>query len=337
MYPVEKSPPVRPAGHRRAGTMQALEVEEVSGPDGLRLVERAEPERAGAAIIEVRAAGVGFVDTLLARGRYQIRPDPPFVPGLEIAGLLRSAPPESGLARGQRVIAHVMLGGFAQTALAKPELVAPLPDALSFVEGAGMVVNYHTAHFALTRRARLAPGDTVLVHGAGGGLGTACVQMACALGGRVLAVASSQGRRELAALAGAEAVFGPEEWFDAVRAGGRADVIIDPIGGERFEQSVRCLAPEGRIVTVGFTSGQIPHAAANRLLLSNAGVLGAAWREFLEYDPSLFARTAQAIAGLIDGGLRPLVGATYPLADGAQALRHLESREACGKLVLDVS
>lgn len=322
---------------RPRGVMQALQVEALTGPQGVRAVELPEPSSSpAAAILDVEAAGVGFVDTLLARGRYQIRPDVPFVPGLEVAGIVRTAPAGSGLTYGQRAVAHVTLGGFAQTVRADPDQVAPLPEPLSFVEGAAMVVNHHSAHFALTQRARLEPGERVLVHGAGGGLGTACVQVAAALGARVLAVAGTPERRDLAACAGAETVYGPEEWFDAVRAAGRADVIVDPVGGERFEQSVRCLAREGRLVTVGFTSGRIPQAAANRLLLANAAVVGSGWREFLEHDRGLFPRTAHALADLVEHGMRPLIGATYPLAEGVRALQDLESRTARGKLVLEV-
>lgn len=322
---------------RARGMMMALQVETLTGPEGLRAVELPEPATSPSAVIlDVEAAGVGFVDTLLARGRYQVRPDVPFVPGLEVAGIVRTAPVGSGVMPGQRAIAHVTLGGFAQTVRAEPDRVAPLPEPLSFVEGAAMVVNHHSAHFALTQRAGLEAGETVLVHGAGGGLGTACVQVAAVVGARVLAVAGTPERRELAARAGAETVYGPEEWFEAVRAAGRADVIVDPIGGERFEQSVRCLARGGRLVTLGFTSGRIPQAAANRLLLANAAVVGSGWREALEHDRGLFERTAHALANLVQQGIRPLIGGTYPLAEGARALQDLESRTARGKLVLEV-
>jgi NADPH:quinone reductase len=313
--------------------VRALRVHELIGPDGLRLDEVAEPTEAGVRVA-VHAAGVGFVDTLLTRGRYQVRPELPFAPGLEVSGVVLGAPAASGLAPGQPVIGHLMAGGFAETVVLAPHLVAPRPPRLDHVQAAAMVVNHQTAHVALVRRARLTAGERVLVHGAGGGLGGAAVQVAAALGARVSAVAGTPERQGLAAAAGAHTVYGPDEWFAAVRAAGGADVIVDPVGGRVFEQSVRCLAPEGRLLTVGFASGEIPAAAANRLLLRNAGVLGAAWRELVELDRTLFASTAAAVAELVAGGLRPLVGRHYELADGATALRDIEKRAVSGKVVL---
>jgi NADPH:quinone reductase len=314
--------------------VRALRVHELIGPDGLRLDEIAEPAEETGVRVAVHAAGVGFVDTLLTRGRYQVRPDLPFAPGLEVSGVVLDAPAGAGLAPGQPVIGHLMAGGFAETVVLASHLVAPRPPQLDHVQAAAMVVNHQTAHVALVRRARLTAGERVLVHGAGGGLGGAAVQVAVALGARVSAVAGSPERRELAAAAGAHTVYGPDEWFAAVRAGGGVDVIVDPVGGPVFEQSVRCLAPEGRLLTVGFASGEIPAAAANRLLLRNAGVLGAAWRELVDLDRTLFASTAAAVGELVAAGLRPLVGTRYELADGAAALRDIERRAVSGKVVL---
>lgn len=316
--------------------MRALRVHEPVGPGGLRLDEvdlSSAPD--GAAVqVSVHAAGVGFVDTLLARGRYQVRPPTPFVPGLEVAGTVEFAPPGSAFAHGDPVVGHVMGGAFAETAWVRADRLAPLPPELSAVEGAASLVNHHTAIVALVRRGRLQRRDRVLVHGAGGGLGSAVVQVATALGNEVLAVAGSPERRELASRAGASTVYDHESWFDAVRAAGGVDLIVDPVGGTVFEQSLRCLRPEGRLVTVGFTSGTIPSAAANRLLLRNAEVVGAAWRELLDVDPGLFAETAQRFALLVEGGLRPLVGAVFDLADGATAFRMIEDRAVAGKIVL---
>jgi NADPH:quinone reductase len=316
--------------------VRALRVHEPIGPDGLRLdeVDVPPPPDDTAVRVAVHAAGVGFVDTLLVRGRYQVRPPTPFVPGLEVAGAVESAPPGSGFSPGECVFGHVMGGGFAETAWVPADRLAPLPAELSAVEGAAALVNHHTAIVALTRRGRLQRHDRVLVHGAGGGLGSAVVQVAAAFGNEVLAVAGSPERRELAARAGATTVYDHDSWFEAVRAAGGVDVIVDPVGGAVFEQSVRCLRPEGRLITVGFTSGTIPSAAANRLLLRNASVVGAAWRELLDVDPGLFTDTAERLASLVEDGLRPLVGATFDLADGATALRLVEDRAVAGKIVL---
>jgi NADPH2:quinone reductase len=316
--------------------VRALRVHEPVGPDGLRLdeVDVPPPPDDTAVRVAVHAAGVGFVDTLLVRGRYQVRPPTPFVPGLEVAGAVESAPAGSGFSPGDCVVGHVMGGGFAETAWVPANRLAPLPMGLSAVEGAASLVNHHTALVALTRRGRLRPHDRVLVHGAGGGLGSAVVQIAAASGNEVVAVAGTPARRDLAARAGATTVHDHESWFDAVRRAGGVDLIVDPVGGTVFEQSVRCLRPEGRLVTVGFTSGTIPAAAANRLLLRNADVVGAAWRELLDVDPALFTDTAEKLAQLVGEGLRPLVGATFDLADGATALRLIEDRAMAGKIVL---
>jgi NADPH:quinone reductase len=315
--------------------VRALVVHELSGAAGSRVSEvglPAAPE--GAVRVAVVAAGLGFVDTLLARGRYQVRLAPPFVPGLEFSGVVEQAPPGCGFRAGQPVVGHVMGGACAETVWADPALLAELPAELDHELGAASVVNHHTALVALGRRARLRPGERVLVHGAGGGLGSAVVQIAVAMGAHVSAVAGTADRRRLAADAGAEVVHDPREWVDAVRAAGGVDVIVDPVGGEFFEQSLRCLAPEGRLVTVGFTSGTIPAAPANRLLLRNASVVGAAWRELLTVDPQLFRRTAEQWSRLVHDGLRPLIGCTYPLAEAAKGLAAIEDRTSTGKVVV---
>jgi NADPH:quinone reductase len=316
--------------------MRALRVHEPIGPDGLRLDEvdvPAAPDDSHV-LVAVHAAGVGFVDTLLALGRYQVRPAPPFVPGLEVAGAVEVAPDGSGFAHGDPVVGHVMGGAFAEAAWVPADRLAPLHPALDAVQGAASVVNHHTALVALHRRARLQPGERVLVHGAGGGLGSAVVQVAAALGAEVVAVAASAERRALARRAGATAVHGPDGWANAVRAAGGVDVVVDPVGGAAFEQSVRCLAPEGRLVTVGFTSGTIPTVATDRLLRRNVAAVGCAWRELLDVEPGLFADTARRLDRLVDAGVRPLVDATFDLADGASALRRIEDRTAVGKIVL---
>jgi NADPH2:quinone reductase len=283
--------------------------------------------------VAVHAAGVGFVDTLLSRGQFSCAPNPPFTPGLEISGEVTSAPAGSGYAVGDRVIGHVMTGGFAEVAWVRPDMLAPLPRELSFVEGASIVVNFHTALLALWR-AHLCTGDSVLVHGAGGGLGSAMVQVATALGAKVVGVASSHERREVARAAGALSICEPDEWCDAVSAAGGVDVIIDPVGGEVFEQSLRCLAPEGRLITVGATSNEMGKAASVHLLRRSSTVTGVLWTEALNRDRTLFARAAKQLDDLVAGGLRPIIGGTYRLTEGADALRAIENRASSGKLVI---
>jgi NADPH2:quinone reductase len=323
--------------------MRALLLREFTGPDGLTLEELPSPTagvEGRSVLIEVHAAGVSFADMLITRGLYQLRPELPFVPGLEVAGVVRDAPADSGLAAGDRVAAFMFGGAFAEEAAAEPLTVTRIPDRLAFPEAAGFIVNYHTAWFALARQARLAAGEQVLVQGAGGGLGVAVVQVARAMGARVVGVASDGAKAEMASEAGAEVVVNPGEgWADRVReaTGGGVDVVIDPVGGDRFDDSLRLLRPEGRLVVVGFAGGSIPQVKVNRLLLRNVGVLGAAWREFILHEPGFVAETAAALGAMIDDGrLVPLIGAAYPLEDGPQALRDLADRRAVGKLVISV-
>ena len=321
----------------KGGTgMLALRVHTLGGPEGMSLDEV--PEQTGrndatSVRVAVRAAGVGFVDTLLTRGQFECVSNPPFTPGLEISGEVTAAPPGSGYDVGDRVIGHTLTGGFADVAWVQPDLLAPLPRELSFVEGAAIVVNFHTALLALCR-AQLRAGDSVLVHGAGGGLGSATVQLATALGARVVAVASSPERQEVAWAAGACGVCGPDEWCDAVSAAGGVDVIVDPVGGEVFEQSLRCLAPEGRLITLGATSNVMGSVASGHLLRPGSSVMGLLWTEALNRDRTLFTRAAKELDAHVAGGLRPIIGATYGLAQGAEALRAIEDRTASGKLVL---
>ena len=322
--------------------MRALVLHEASGPSGLRLEEIPEPEAGDNVLVEVHAAGVGFADELVTRGAYQVAPPLPFVPGAEVAGIVRNAPAGSGLEPGDRVAATTPFGAFAEVAATPPFLVFPLPESVGFDVAAGFVVNHLTAHLGLVRRGRLAPGEAVLVHGAGGGTGLAAIGVARALGaGRVIAVASTDAKREAALAAGADvALDSGEDWAGAVSeaTGGRGvDVVWDPVGGETFAASLRCLAPEGRLLVVGFASGEIPQLKVNRLLLRHLDVVGVNYGGMLPFDQEFPRRAADELMGWVaSGALRPEVGRRYPLEEGARALEDLAARRTVGKSVLVV-
>src|SRR6476659_1662211 len=271
--------------------MRALQITELNGPDtALKIVDVPEPGTdhvmtpGSGVLVDVHAAGVAFPEVLQTRGEYQVKPPLPFVPGSEVAGVVRSASADAGFGPGDRVAAFCMLGGFAEVAVSPPWLTFALPDSLDFAQGAGLILNYHTAYFSLKLRGRLREGETVLVHGAAGGVGTAALQVARGLGARTIALVSSEEKGEVARRAGAEHVIQlGEGWKDAVReaSGGGVDVVLDPVGGDRFTDSLRSLREGGRLVVVGFTGGAIPEVKVNRLLLNNLEVVGAGWGAFV--------------------------------------------------------
>jgi NADPH:quinone reductase len=269
---------------------------------------------------------------------YQIKPELPFVPGSEVAGIVRED--ADGLSAGDRVAAFPMLGGFAEVAIAPRHFVFKLPDALDFAQGAGLILNYHTAYFALKLRGRLAEGEQVLVHGAAGGVGTAALQIARGLGARTIAVVSSDAKEAVAREAGADAVVrsdGPWREQAVEASGGGVDLVLDPVGGDRFTDSLRSLREDGRVVVVGFTGGSIPEVRVNRLLLRNTEVIGAGWGAYVLGKPDLIRSIGAAIDGLIDSGfVRPIVGARFPLDRVADALELIDGRGATGKVVLEL-
>jgi NADPH2:quinone reductase len=324
--------------------MRALQIVNLEGPDrALEVVEAEEPTQhpmdpAASVVVEVHAAGVSFPEVLQTRGEYQIKPPLPFVPGSEVAGIVKSAPDGAAVKEGDRVAAFCMLGGFAETAVAPDWLTFPLSDELDFAQGAALILNYHTAYFALKLRGRLKEGETVLVHGAAGGVGTASIQIAKGLGARTIAVVSTGEKEEVARAAGADEVLRSDgAWKDEAKALGGADVVLDPVGGDRFTDSLRSLKEDGRLVVVGFTAGSIPEVKVNRLLLNNAEVVGAGWGAYVLGKPDLNREIGAAVNKLVDDGfVRPIVGARFGLEEAAEALKLIESRLSTGKVVLDV-
>jgi NADPH2:quinone reductase len=253
---------------------------------------------------------------------------------------VRSAPDGAAVREGDRVAAFCMLGGFAEAAVAPAHFTFPLGEDLDFAQGAALILNYHTAWFALKLRGRLAEGESVLVHGAAGGVGTAALQVAKGVGARTIAVVSSDEKERVAREAGADEVVrsdGP--WKDAAKewSDGGVDVVVDPVGGDRFLDSLRSLGEGGRLVVVGFTGGSIPEVKVNRLLLNNTEVVGAGWGAYVMAKPEVTQEIGAEIQRLIDSGaVRPIVGERFPLERAADALKLIDGRGATGKVVLDV-
>jgi NADPH2:quinone reductase len=324
-----------------------MQITELTGPaTAMKLVDLPEPEPSHTftpgrgIVVDVKAAGVSFPEVLQTRGEYQFKPPLPFVPGSEVAGVVKQVPDGASVKTGERVAAFCMLGGFAEAAVAPEHFCFALPGALDFAQGAGLVLNYHTAYFALKTRGRLKEGEAVLVHGAAGGVGTAALQVAKGLGARTIGVVSSDAKEEVAREAGADHVLRAEgPWKDEAKevSGGGADVVVDPVGGDRFTDSLRSLAEGGRVIVVGFTSGSIPEVKVNRLLLSNTEVIGAGWGAYVMSKPDVVAQIGAELARLIDQGfVRPVVGARFPLEQAGAALQLIDERGAVGKVVLDV-
>ncbi len=309
-----------------------------TGPDDVLWTEVAEPAADGGVVIDVVAAGVSFADLLQTKGAYQMKVPVPYTPGMDAAGVVRSARPGLGLAEGQRVAVLLSHGCWQEVVSAPPARVLPLPQDMGFEAGAAAPLNYLTGLFALVRRARAQAGETLLVHGAAGGVGTAAVQLGTALGLRTVAVVGDEAKREFALRCGAQHAVLSRGWLAAVRdlLGERAvDIVVDPVGGDRMTDSLRSLAPEGRLLVLGFSAGEIPLVKVNRLLLGNIGVLGVASREFFEQRPATVAELrAQLIELRRAGALHDPPVQLYPFADARGALRAIAERKATGKVVL---
>ena len=317
--------------------MRAAVITALTGPDAVEIQEVPEPTpEQHHVLIDVEYAGVVFPDVLHTRGEYQLRPDVPFTPGWEVSGVVRG---DAGRFRaGDRVAAMPIVGGFAATVAVDARMVFPLPDDLPFDKAAALPLNYLTAHFALRRRAQLRDGETVLVHGAAGGIGTAACQLAAAYGARVIAVVSTPEKGEIARTAGAHDVVPVDGFRDEVRRltdGVGVDVVVDPVGGDRFTDSLRSLAREGRLLVLGFTGREIPRVRVNRLLLTNTSVVGVAVKEFWDGDPEYHGRQWSDLVPLVQSGaIDPPIGLVFLLDEIDAAIRAIDDRHAAGRVIV---
>jgi NADPH2:quinone reductase len=322
--------------------MKAMQVKSFGGPEVLELVSVADVSPgAGEIAVEVKASACNFFDVLICKGRYQQRPPLPFAPGAEVAGVVVAI--GEGVTRakvGDRVLALLPWGGYASRISVVEKRVFRIPDAMGFDEAAAFGIVCQTSYFGLVERAALRSGETLLVHAAAGGVGLAAVQIGRALGANVIGTAGGADKCAIAREHGAAHTidYRAEDLVARVKdlTGGRgADVIYDPVGGDVFDQSMKCIAFEGRLVVVGFASGRIPELAMNRVLLKNVAVTGLHWGLYVDLDPARVDRVMDALFTLWSRGqIRPLVSATFPLEDAKQALDALASRGTVGKVVL---
>jgi len=313
-------------------------------PESLQL-ETIDPPLPGAgeALIDVKATALNFPDVLMIEGKYQSQPPLPFSPGGEVAGVVSAV--GAGVSEvkvGDRVFAGCGHGGMREALCVKAKELRSIPSDMSFVQASGISTTYGTSYYALKQRANLKPGENLLVLGAGGGVGIAAVELGRAMGARVIAAASTQEKRDAALKAGAHEVidYSDGELKDKVKAltdGKGADVIYDPVGGELFDQVMRCINWDGRVLVVGFAAGDIPRLPINLVLLKSCQVVGVFYGAFIAREPEETAQNFREVLDLYNQGkINPLVGQTFPLTDYAQALRCLSERRAIGKVVVEL-
>jgi NADPH2:quinone reductase len=312
------------------------------GPLDNLVIEDREPPVAGEGqvVVQVRAAGVNYVDGLMCQGRYQIKPATPFVPGSELAGeVISIGTGVTGMVPGQRVVVFTGLGAFAEQVVVPALSALPMPDGLTYAQAAALIQSYGTALFALTRRTSVAEGEHVLVLGAGGGVGLAVVDVARALGARVIAAASTTEKLDGARVMGAQSTIAYEHEDLKVRArelsDGGVDVVVDPVGGTHSEPALRALRPFGRFCVIGFAAGPIPTIPLNQVLLNNRTVVGVDWGGWMFRDPEGNHQVLGHLADLIGRGqLHPTVPTEFPLPDAGRVMSDLIDRSLMGKAVL---
>jgi NADPH2:quinone reductase len=326
--------------------MKALVCHDLTGVEGLKLEEAWPDPKAGPGevVVDVKATALNFPDVLMIKGLYQTRPPVPFVTGMELAGVVREV--GAGVTRfrpGDRVVSYAGFGAAAEGAALKEGIVLPMPRNVDFATASGLCVTYFTSYHALKQRAELAPGETVLVLGAGGGVGTTAVELAKVMGAKVIAAASSDAKLELARHFGADHLvnYATEDLrgrLKEITGGAGVDVVYDPVGGAYTEPALRNLAWKGRYLVIGFAAGEIPKLPANLVLLKGSALVGVFWGSFAQREPQLQQQNAREIWDMIESGrLRPTVGERFRLEDYARAFAALENRSARGKVVLEVS
>jgi len=324
--------------------MKAWQVNEWCEPEQMSFAETDTPEPGrGEVRIHNRAAALNFFDILQVQGKYQMRPPFPFTPGTEVAGTVDAVGEGvEGLKQGERVQAIVSLGGYAEYSIAKADRVFPIPDSMSFEEAAAMPVIYQTSYLALKVRGALQKGEWLLVHAAAGGVGSSAVQIGKAMGARVIATVGSDEKLEFCLSQGADHAlnYSQVDWPDKVKKiteGHGADVIYDPVGGDAFDLSTKCVASEGRLLVIGFAGGRIPPVAANRILLKNMSVVGCYWGGYVERNSGFVAEAQKDLLSMYEAGkIKPVVSKTYPLAEAPQAMHDLAERKTIGKAVLTI-
>ncbi len=323
--------------------MKAMLCTELGPPESLVLTDVPDPELTPDGVrIRVRAAGVNFPDTLIIKGEYQFKPPLPFSPGAEVAGeVLEVGANVTGFQPGDRVLAGMIFGGYAEQVVVHHGAVHKVPDTMDDVTAAALMLTYGTSAHALIQRGELKAGETLLVHGASGGVGLSAVEIGVAMGARVIGTGGDDEKLKTVLERGAESVVNYTDGFkDQVKelTGGKgADVIYDPVGGDVFDQSLRCIAWNGRLLVIGFAGGRIPQAPANLLLLKSASVVGVFYGQFTVVEPAnAKANVAQLFAWFDEGKIRPHVSHTMPLAEAAGALNALLERKVVGKAVLTV-
>jgi NADPH2:quinone reductase len=327
--------------------MKAIVAHQWSDPSGLVLEEVARPEpKDGQLLVKVQSAALNFPDILMVAGKYQVKPPLPFTPGFEVAGTVEAVggTPGSkveGFAVGDRVLSQISLGGFAEFAVAPAATTQRIPAAMTYDEAAAFPLVYQTSYFALALRAALQKGETVLVHSAAGGVGLAAVQIARALGaGRIIGTAGSDEKLDIIRKNGADVAvnYQTEDFVEVVKRetdGRGADIIFDPVGGEIGQRSTKCIAFEGRLLIIGFTSGGFSNFVSNHILIKNYSVVGVHWGMYQHQDPGKVAHAWKALWQLYDAGsIKPVVGSRFPMSQVAEAMNHLSSRAAVGKIVL---